>query len=210
MEIISANLKQYINFKPLNWNDAIDTNPNLSLIIASKHGNLDKIKKSIRNGGMTTNIGLHYCTLYNHIECTKYLLSIGSNFQNKRSIHKIIEKDNVEILKTIFEYDSIVKKYFSINLLINEFYSLAHKYNSNKCIETFKSKFDNLNIYSIKYEYIPILDNYDLTKKMLIKSVINNDIENTHLLIASGYNLDNIILDKTVDFEVREYLKCYW
>jgi hypothetical protein len=210
MEIIITNLKKYINFKPLNWSDAIETNPDMSLIIAAKHGNLDKIKKSIRNGGMTTDIGLHYCSLYNHTECTKYLLSIGSNFQNKRSIYKIIENDNVNILRILLEHDSIIKKYFSINLLINEFYSLSHKYNSLKCIETFQNNFDNLSIYSINHEYIPILDNYDLTKKMLIKSIIDNDIESTHILIASGYNLDNIILDSTVDFEVREYLKCYW
>jgi len=198
-----------------NWDELIEKNSNYSLILACIEGDLDKIKKSIRNGSMSMNIGTHHCILNNKQECIKYLLSIGSNIQNKRTIYKLIEQDNLELLKILREYRQIENKYFSIQILLNDFYSYAVLKNANKIIKYFE-KTEKVTKINLDLELSNNKIYKDTSKNKIIEYVIKNQLEKLHTLLNINDSMEinkkveEIILDPDINFNIKEYLKCYW
>ena len=197
------------------WDELIEKNSNYSLILACIEGDLDKIKKSIRNGSMSMNIGTHYCILNNKQECIKYLLSIGSNLQNKRTIYKLIEQDNLELLKILREYRQIENKYFSIQILLNDFYSYAVLKKATKIIKYFE-KTEKVTKINLDLDLSNKKIYKDTSKNKIIEYVIKNQLEKLHTLLNINDSMEinkkveEIILDPEINFNIKEYLKCYW
>tara|TARA_Y100000766_G_C18799818_1_gene552458 strand:+ start:175 stop:783 length:609 start_codon:yes stop_codon:yes gene_type:complete len=197
------------------WDELIEKNSNYSLILACIEGDLDKIKKSIRNGSMSMNIGTHYCILNNKQECIKYLLSIGSNLQNKRTIYKLIEEDNLEMLKILREYRQIENKYFSIQILLNDFYSYAVLKKATKIIKYFE-KTEKVTKINLDLDLSNKKIYKDTSKNKIIEYVIKNQLEKLHTLLNINDSMEinkkveEIILDPEINFNIKEYLKCYW
>ena len=197
------------------WDELIEKNSNYSLILACIEGDLDKIKKSIRNGSMSMNIGTHYCILNNKQECIKYLLSIGSNLQNKRTIYKLIEEDNLEMLKILREYRQIENKYFSIQILLNDFYSYAVLKKATKIIKYFEKK-EKVTKINLDLDLLNKKIYKDTSKNKIIEYLIKNQLEKLNTLLNINDSMEinkkveEIILDPEINFNIKEYLKCYW
>jgi translation initiation factor 2 beta subunit (eIF-2beta)/eIF-5 len=132
--------------------------------------------------------------------------------QNKRTIHRLIENDNLDMFKIISESPNMKNKYFSIDLLIEEFYYHSIFFKSYKVCSFIKKKWKiNIDIKDKKNNFIvKKIYGKNSIEASIEKYIMNKKWDKLDLVLSWGYDISKIILNKEIDYEIRETLKIFW